>query len=108
MQPYVVKQIIDSEGNVISNTEPVVKRQVVSKEVSREMALILEQVVGGGGSGKQAAIPGYRVGGKTGTSEQLDDRKEDGRIPNTLSFLGFAPIDDPQVACLVLLYDPHI
>ena len=108
MQPYVVKQIIDSEGNVISNTEPVVKRQVVSKEVSEEMALILEQVVGGGGSGKQAAIPGYRVGGKTGTSEQLDDRKEDGRIPNTLSFFGFAPVDDPQVACLVLLDDPDI
>ena len=104
--PLVV--IIDSEGNVISNTEPVVKRQVVSKEVSEEMALILEQVVGGGGSGKQAAIPGYRVGGKTGTSEQLDDRKEDGRIPNTLSFFGFAPVDDPQVACLVLLDDPDI
>lgn len=109
MQPYIVKQIVDAEGNVISNTEPVVKRQVVSEDISKEMRLMLEQVVANG-SGRQAQIPGYRVGGKTGTSEQLDSPKlkSEGRTPNTLSFFGFAPVEDPQVACLVLIDDPDI
>ncbi|WP_308753749.1 penicillin-binding transpeptidase domain-containing protein [uncultured Anaerotruncus sp.] len=109
MQPYIVKQIVDAEGNVISNTDPVVKRQVVSEDISKEIRLMLEQVVADG-SGRQAQIPGYRVGGKTGTSEQLDSTKikSEGRTPNTLSFFGFAPVEDPQVACLVLIDDPDI
>ncbi|MEM1485367.1 penicillin-binding transpeptidase domain-containing protein [Oscillospiraceae bacterium PP1C4] len=107
MQPYLVKQVIDSEGNVVSNTEPVVKRQVISEEISKELSLVLEQVVGGGGSGKQAKIPGYRVGGKTGTSEKLDTDKTKPR-KNILSFYGYAPVDDPKVACLVLLDEPDL
>lgn len=109
MQPYVVRQILDSEGNVVSNMDPITKRQVISEDISKQLNLMLEQVVGGGGSGKQARIPGYRVGGKTGTSQKLEYR-EDGTInnKNILSFYGFAPTDDPQIACLVLLDEPDL
>lgn len=109
MQPYVVKQIIDQNGDVVSTTEPTVKRQVVSEEISKQVALMLEQVVEAG-SGTQARIPGYRVGGKTGTSEKLDKLDEEGNPVrlNTLSFFGFAPVDDPQIACLVLVDEPDL
>lgn len=108
MQPYIVKQVLDPSGNVVSSTEPVVKRQVVSEEISQEVALILEQVVGGGGSGKQAKIPGYRIGGKTGTSEKLDLLNKTGVKKNILSFYGFGPVEDPEIACLVLLDEPDL
>lgn len=108
MRPYIVKQVIDPEGDVVSTTEPFVQRQVVSEEISKKMCLVLEQVVAEG-SGKQAKIPGYRVGGKTGTSEKIE-KLPDGteNHKNILSFFGFAPIDDPQVACLVLLDEPDL
>lgn len=109
MQPYIVKQIIDSDGNVISSTEPVVKRQVISQETSDIMCQILEKVVGDpDGSGKMAYLPGYRVGGKTGTSEKLDS-KENGEVTKRISsFLGFAPADDPQVVVLVMLDEAYM
>ena len=109
MQPYIVKQIIDANGDVVSTTEPVAKRQVVSADVSRQTALFLEQVVQEG-SGVQARVPGYRIGGKTGTSQKLDKFDENGAPANvnTLSFFGFAPVDDPQVAVLVLVDEPQL
>lgn len=105
MQPYIVKQVEDQKGNVISATVPEVKRQVISEELSKTVREILEQVVEGGGSGKNARVPGYRLGGKTGTSEKLD-KEASGK--NILSFYGFAPADDPQVACLVMLDEPDL
>ncbi len=102
MQPYVVKQILDPDGNVINNVEPVVKRQVISEETSKTLRLMLEQVVANG-SGRKAQIPGYRVGGKTGTSEKIGENDK-----NILSFLGFAPVDDPKIACLVMLDEPDL
>lgn len=108
MQPYVVKQVVDEAGNVISNTEPYVKREVVSEETSKTVRSILEQVVSDG-SGRQARIPGYKIGGKTGTSEKLDSvDPETGLSANVLSFFGFAPADDPQIACLVILDEPDV
>ncbi len=110
MQPYIVKQVIDPNGDVVSTTEPVVKRQVISEEISEQMRGMLEMVVKEG-SGKQAGVPGYRIGGKTGTSEQLDNYTaidDENRMAYTLSFFGFAPADDPQIACLVLMDDPDI
>jgi len=75
MQPYVVKQIIDSDRNIVETTEPTVKRQVISEQTSQKVCYLGEQVVAGGSdaSGRNAAIPGYRIGGKTGTSEKLDN-----------------------------------
>ncbi len=109
MQPYIVKQVVDKDGNVVSATQPVVKRQVISKDISDKMQLMLEQVVANG-SGRQAQIPGYRVGGKTGTSEKIGTRNLDGseNTKNILSFYGFAPIDNPKVACLVVLDEPDL
>lgn len=107
MQPYIVKSITDSEGNIIEETAPTVKRQVISEETSRELALMLEKVVAEG-SGKTAQVPGYRIGGKTGTSEKLDQNIEEDGKRYISSFLGFAPVDDPQVAVLIMLDEPDI
>lgn len=104
MQPYIVSQVLDSDGNVVSNTEPVVVRQVISEETSALIASYAEQVVSGeGGSGARAAVPGYRIGGKTGTSQKLDQEGDD----IILSFYGFAPADDPEIAVLVMLDEPQ-
>ena len=111
MQPYVVKQIIDSDHNIVETTEPTVRRQVISQETSAKICYMGEQVVAGGddASGRNAAIPGYRIGGKTGTSEKLDNFDENGnQYGNVLSFLGFAPADDPKIAILVALDEPVV
>lgn len=98
-QPYVVQSISDANGAVIQNTEPTLIRQVVSEETSRRCRAILETVVseGTGGNAYQA---GYRIGGKTGSSETIP--KEDDRT--IVSFMGFAPADDPEIIVL-LAYD---
>ena len=103
MTPYVVSKVLDAEGNVISETTPKMKRQIISKETSQRICEILGDIVNGGGS-KNAYVAGYRVAGKTGTSEKRATANEDDVIA---SFSGFAPADDPQVAVLVLLDDPQ-
>lgn len=101
MKPYIVKQINDENGNAIHITEPTEVRQVISAETSRIMRDVLEGVVANGG-GKNAYVKGYRVAGKTGTSE----KQPRGNQKYVASFLGFAPADDPQIACIVLLDEP--
>ncbi len=103
MTPYVVSQVLDADGNVISTTEPKMKRQIISEDTSARICKILGDIVNGGGS-KNAYVAGYRVAGKTGTSEKRATTNEDDVIA---SFCGFAPADDPQVAVLVLLDDPQ-
>ncbi len=105
-EPHLVKQVIDSDKNVVETIDPVAKRQVISEQVSSELALMLEKVVSEG-SGRSAYIKGYRIGGKTGTSEKLDQSATaSGVKEHVLSFLGFAPADDPQIAVLVILDEP--
>ena len=104
MQPYIVKQVVDEEKNVVSETTPAVKRQVISNETSATMASLCESVVSEG-SGRNAQLPGFRIGGKTGTSEKLGANDSDWKI---LSFVGFAPADDPQIAVLVMLDEPKL
>ncbi len=106
-EPYLVKQVLDPDGNIISTTQPNMKRQVISEETSRIVCQMLESVVTQG-SGKNAYIPGYRIGGKTGTSEKLDLKFQTGEDENILSFVGVAPMDDPQYAVLVLLDEPSL
>ena len=109
MQPYVVQKILDSDGNVISNTEPVVKRQMISESTSKRVCSMLENAVSGG-SIKNAYISGYRVAGKTGTSEKTETKSEEDKDANVeiiASFGGFAPADDPQVAVLVMVDEPQ-
>ncbi len=108
MQPYVVSSVTDSEGSVISAREPTVVRQVISEETSAEVCKILEQVVSDSteGTGKNAYVAGYRIGGKTGTSEKVAQSLETGEQEYIVSFIGFAPADDPKIAILVLLDNP--
>lgn len=98
MQPYLVDKVVDSDGNVISQTEPFVKRRVISESTAQSVIAMMESVVEKG-TGKNAYIPGYRVCGKTATAEKLDDNNDDDIY--IASFLCFAPADDPQVAVLV-------
>ena len=103
LTPYVVSKVLDGDGNVVSETQPKVKRQIISEDTSNRICSILGDIVNGGGS-KNAYVPGYRIAGKTGTSEKRDTADEDDVVA---SFCGFAPADNPQVAVLVLLDDPQ-
>lgn len=103
MKPYIVEQVLDANNNVVEITQPTVVRQVISEETSELMRYLCEQVVDTG-SGRYAKITGYRVGGKTGTSEKLDSGDTSLRIS---SFFGFAPADDPEIAVLLALDEPH-
>ena len=107
MQPYLVRSVADPQGNLVSQTEPQVVRQVVSEETSASVRRILEQVVSDQteGTGHNAYVAGYRIGGKTGTSTKTT-KEISGEKEYIVSFIGFAPADDPEVAILVLLDDP--
>ncbi len=105
VQPHVVKQIIDSEGNVVKNISTDTKRQVISESVSKEMCSILEQNAVTG-SGKNGYVAGYRIAGKTGTSEKLTDSNGDTVQDYIASYCGFAPADNPQIAMLVFFDTP--
>ena len=100
MQPYVVQSVTDTNGNVVSYHEPTEIRQVISEETSAKVRDILESVVSGpNGTGNNAYVPGYRIGGKTGSSQNIDNVDH-----ITVSFAGFAPADDPEIVVL-LAYD---
>lgn len=103
MQPYVVAEARDADGTVLWTTEPTVKRQVISEETSETMCLLMEQVVATG-TGKNASVVGYRVGGKSGTSQKLDSEDASARIA---SFVAVAPVEEPRLAVLVCLDEPH-
>ncbi len=105
VQPHVVKQILDNEGNVVKNASTETKRQVISESVSEEMRGIMEENCISG-SGKNGYVAGYRVGGKTGTSEKLIDVNDDGADDYIASFCGFAPANNPQYAALVFFDAP--
>lgn len=104
MQPQIVKEIRDENGIIKSYDTEVVNR-VISEETSEKMRDILEQVVSdSGATGKNAYVKGCRIGGKTGTSEK-NPRGSDKRIA---SFVGFAPANDPEIICLIVLDEPQV
>lgn len=100
--PHFGKGIADEEGNIIENFQYDRGEQVISRETSETMKMILESVVSEG-TGSKAYIPGYRIGGKTATSEKLPRRS--GKY--IASFMSFAPAEDPQVMALVLIDEPQ-
>ena len=103
MRPYVVAEVRTAQGDTVSRTQPVCTRQVIKAETSLVMRQMMEAVVTSGG-GQNAQIAGYRVGGKSGTSQKLDSDDPKARIA---SFVAVAPIDDPQLLCLVCIDEPH-
>ena len=104
MKPMLVKQISDSNGNIIQKFEPQVVRKVISEETSKTIRTILEGVVSEG-TGKNAYVSGYRIAGKTGTSETLQTESE-GRY--VVSFAAFAPADKPEIVVLLVLDHPQV
>lgn len=107
MKPYVVSEVRDAQGKTLRQILPQVKRRVVSPETARTVTSILEGVVTDG-TGAKAAIPGFRVAGKTGTAQKIDPRT--GAYSSTLfvgSFVGFVPADNPRLAMIVLIDEPQ-
>ena len=106
MRPYLVQSTTSPDGTVTEHDSTPV-RQVISEETSAKVRQILEQVVGDSteGTGRNAYVAGYRIGGKTGTSTKTTEEIA-GNKEYIVSFIGFAPADDPQIALLVLLDNP--
>ena len=107
LEPYIVSEVVDADGNTVEKNEKTVLRQVISQQTSETMRTLMEQVVTEG-TASAAQTPGYRVGGKTGTSEKLDEYDENGQQvkDKIVSFVGVAPIDDPKYVVLVALDTP--
>lgn len=107
LKPYYVQDVVTTNGEVLEHNEKTVVRQVISAETSAKVRKYLTGVVDSG-SGKNAAIPGYSVGGKTGTSQKYD---ENGKVSSTLlvaSFVGFVPADDPEYLCMIIVDEPQV
>lgn len=108
MQPYIVDREVDDSGNVIKQYSPVIKRQVISPDTSAQICDILEELVTDTPNGRHAYVAGYRVGGKSGTSEKLEIMVQENRNDAFISsFVGFAPADNPDVAVLMMLDEPE-
>jgi len=107
MRPYVVDRIIDQKGEVIRSFEPEAVHRVIAPETSMEVARILKQVVEPGGTGTKAAVPGYKVAGKTGTAQKIDPilkKYADDRYVS--SFMGYVPADTPRLAIVIVIDEP--
>ncbi len=107
MKPYIVASIRDSSGKIVAEQGPQVRRRPISGETAQILTGILEGVVTKG-TGTRAAVAGYRVAGKTGTAQKIDSRT--GAYSSTLfvgSFVGFVPADDPKLAIVAVIDEPH-
>ena len=107
LEPYIVSEITDGDGNTVLKQEPTVLRQVIREETSQTMCQLLQSVVTEG-TAKNAQVYGFSIGGKTGTSEKIDVLDENGNptLDKIVSFVGVAPMDDPQYIVLVALDTP--
>ncbi len=107
MRPYVVKSIVDTSGHTVKETKPEVIRRVISQKTARKTAWILESVVCEEGTAPQAAIEGFRVAGKTGTSQKVNPRtRKYSRSKYVATFAGFVPVDKPKLVILVTIDEP--
>lgn len=102
-EPHVVKQIQDENGNVIETKESVLKKRVISEQTSTMLKQYMKTVMEGTGTGASAAVEGYDIGGKTGTAEKYP--RNSGK--HLLSFIGYAPQDDPEVLIYVVIDEPN-
>ena len=107
MEPYIVSEVVDADGKTVLKQEPTVIRQVISQQTSKIMCTLLESVVTEG-TAKNASVAGFSIGGKTGTSEKIDVFDENGQrvLDKIVSFVGIAPMDDPEYIVLVALDTP--
>ena len=107
MEPYLVSEVIDADGNTVLKQEPTIVRQTISKETSDTMRTLIQSVVEEG-TAKNAQVAGFSIGGKTGTSEKIDVFDENGQrvLDKIVSFVGIAPMEDPEYIVLVALDTP--
>ena len=107
LEPYIVSEVVDTNGNTVLKQEPTIIRQVISQETSKTMCDLLTSVVTEG-TAKNASVSGYSIGGKTGTSEKIDVFDENGQrvLDKIVSFVGVAPMDNPEYIVLVALDTP--
>lgn len=107
IEPYLVEQITDNDGNITYQHETNVKRQVISKDVCDELGIILEEGVSGDGGAKNVYVAGYKIAAKTGTSEKKGTEiRVDNVEPYICSCIAFAPADDPKIAVLIMVDEP--
>ena len=105
--PYMVEHIVDSQGNITYTHTTEIKRQVISKETAATVAAMLEEGVSGDGGAKNAAVVGYKIAAKTGTSEKFDILDENGNSYLRIgSCVGFAPSDNAEIAILIVVDEP--
>lgn len=108
MKPYLVDQIIDDNGNVLQKFEPQVVRRVISAETAKKVTKMMETVTGDGGTGKNAAIDGFLVAGKTGTAQKVDSVTHTYSPSKRIgSFVGFVPSDKPKLVIAVIIDEPQ-
>jgi stage V sporulation protein D (sporulation-specific penicillin-binding protein) len=105
VKPHVLKEVTDVNGNITQTEDVSVVRQVISEETSAQMCDMLRSVVDNG-SGKSAYVAGYRMAGKTGTSQKISE-STDSAMKYIASFCGFAPADNPEYAVIVMVDEPH-
>ena len=107
LEPYIVSEILDADGNTVLKAEPTVLRQTISPSTSETMRGLIKSVVTDG-TAKNAQVAGFSIGGKTGTSEKIDVLDENGRptLDKIVSFVGIAPMEDPEYIVLVALDTP--
>ena len=107
MEPYIVSEVLDADGKTVLKQEPTAVRRVIREETSRTMCTLIESVVTEG-TAKNAAVAGFSIGGKTGTSEKIDVFDANGQrvLDKIVSFVGVAPMDDPEYIVLVALDTP--
>ncbi len=106
-QPHVVSRILDEDGNVVKNIEPVMMKQTVSSDVSALVRSYMGTVVEKGGTGYAAKLDGYSMGGKTGTAQKISEDTGTYGRDYLVSFIGFAPLDNPQVVVYVVVDEPN-
>lgn len=108
MRPHLVSEIRDGNGHVVQTFPPEVRRQTVSPETARQMMEILEGTVSKHGTGENAAIPGYRIAGKTGTAQKINPVTKRYSMRDTVSsFVGIVPAEDPRIVVLVVVDNPR-
>jgi cell division protein FtsI (penicillin-binding protein 3) len=107
MRPYIVKRIVDDNGEVVLENQPTVVRRVVSEATARQMTHILEGVVAPKGTAPLASVPGLKIAGKTGTAQKVDFARGGYSRGRIASFVGYFPADDPQLVVLVVLDEPQ-
>ncbi len=111
VQPHVVSRIVDKDGNLVKEIDPTPKRQVISEDVSAQIRKMLEHAVdygAVGAGGRNAYVAGYHIGGKSGTTEKLNKpMRADGDYEKVSSFVAVVPANDPQIAVLAFLDEPH-